>query len=97
MGSGPAGRSDAGGTAAAPPTGAQTHCSGSPLPTGRAGLFYLGCALVLDAVFLVYAVAIYVTYTDTLAKRTFSYSIFYLAMIFAALMIDHYLPLFQGL
>jgi protoheme IX farnesyltransferase len=67
-----------------------------PFATGMAGLFYLGCALVLDAVFLVYAVAIYVSYTDTLAKRTFSYSIFYLAMIFAALMVDHYLPMIQG-
>jgi protoheme IX farnesyltransferase len=64
-----------------------------PFATGMAGLFYLGCALVLDAVFLVYAVAIYVAYTDSLAKRTFSYSIFYLAMVFAALMVDHYLPL----
>jgi protoheme IX farnesyltransferase len=64
-----------------------------PFATGMAGLFYLGCALVLDAVFLLYAVAIYVTYTDTLARRTFSYSIFYLAALFSALMIDHYLPL----
>jgi protoheme IX farnesyltransferase len=64
-----------------------------PFAAGMAGLFYLGCAVVLDAVFLVYAVAIYVAYTDSLAKRTFSYSIFFLAMIFAALMVDHYLPL----
>jgi protoheme IX farnesyltransferase len=64
-----------------------------PFATGMAGLFYLGSALVLDAVFLLYAVAIYVRYTDTLAKRTFSYSIFYLAILFAALMVDHYLPL----
>ena len=61
-----------------------------------AGLFYLGSAIALDAVFLVYAVAIYVSYTDTLAKRTFSYSIFYLAMLFAALMVDHWLPLLQA-
>jgi protoheme IX farnesyltransferase len=65
-----------------------------PFATGMSGAFYLGCALVLDAVFLLYAVAIYLSYTDTLAKRTFSYSIFYLAMLFAVLMIDHYLPLF---
>jgi heme o synthase len=65
-----------------------------PFATGMSGAFYLGCALVLDAVFLLYAVAIYVSYTDTLAKRTFAYSIFYLAMLFAVLMVDHYLPLF---
>ena len=64
-----------------------------PFATGMAGLFYLGSALVLDAVFLVYAVAIYVSYTDSLAKRAFRYSIFYLAILFAALMVDHYLPL----
>ena len=65
-----------------------------PFATGMAGLFYLGSALVLDAVFLFYAVLLYVAYTDTVAKRTFAYSIFYLAALFAALMIDHYLPLF---
>jgi heme o synthase len=64
-----------------------------PFATGMAGLFYLGSALVLDAVFLLYAVAIYANYTDSLAKRAFRYSIFFLAMLFAVLMIDHYLPL----
>ena len=30
---------------------------------------------------------------DAAARRTFAYSIFYLALLFAALMVDHYLPL----
>jgi protoheme IX farnesyltransferase len=64
-----------------------------PFASGMAGFFYLGAALVLDAAFLVYAVAIWRRYSDALAKRTFAYSIFYLAMLFAVLMIDHYLPL----
>jgi protoheme IX farnesyltransferase len=64
-----------------------------PFATGMAGVFYVGCALILDAVFLAYAVALWRRYSDALAKQTFAYSIFYLAMIFAALMIDHYLPL----
>jgi len=64
-----------------------------PFATQMAGVFYLGCALVLDAVFLAYAIAIWRRYSDSLAKKTFAYSIFYLAMLFAALMIDHYLPL----
>ena len=64
-----------------------------PFATGMSGVFYLGAALVLDAVFLAYAVRIWRRYSDALAKRTFAYSIFYLAMIFAALMVDHYLPL----
>jgi protoheme IX farnesyltransferase len=66
-----------------------------PFATGMSGWFYLGVALVLDAVFLGYAVAIWRRYSDALAKRTFAYSIFYLAMLFAALMVDHYLPLIE--
>src|SRR5690242_771954 len=62
-----------------------------PFASGMTGPFYLACALVLDGVFLGYAVAIYRNYSDALARRTFRYSIFYLAMLFAALMIDHYL------
>ena len=64
-----------------------------PFATRMSGWFYLGAAAVLDAVFLGYAVAIWRRYSDKLAKSTFAYSIFYLAMIFAALMVDHYLAL----
>ncbi len=67
-----------------------------PFATSMAGRFYIGAALVLDAVFLGYAIAIWRRYSDALARRTFAYSIFYLAMIFAALMVDHYLPLVAG-
>jgi protoheme IX farnesyltransferase len=67
-----------------------------PFATGMAGRFYLGAALVLDAVFLGYSISIWRRYSDALARRTFAYSIFYLAMIFAALMVDHYLPLIAG-
>ena len=64
-----------------------------PFATGMAGFFYLGSAIVLDAVFLLYAFALWRHYSDALARRTFGYSIFYLAMLFATLMVDHYLPL----
>ena len=64
-----------------------------PFATGMADFFYLGSVLVLDAVFLGYAVGLWRRYSDALAKQTFAYSIFYLAMLFAALMVDHYLPL----
>jgi protoheme IX farnesyltransferase len=67
-----------------------------PFATGMAGAFYLGAALVLDGVFLAYSVRIWRRYSDALARRTFAYSIFYLAMLFAALMVDHYLPLAFG-
>jgi protoheme IX farnesyltransferase len=64
-----------------------------PFATAMSGFFYLGAALVLDAVFLAYTFAIWRAYSDALSKRTFAYSIFYLAALFAALMVDHYLPL----
>jgi protoheme IX farnesyltransferase len=67
-----------------------------PFATHMAGWFYLGCAVVLDGVFIAYAVALCRRYSDALAKRTFAYSIFFLAMLFAALMVDHYLPLLAG-
>ena len=64
-----------------------------PFAARMAGFFYLAAAIVLDAVFVAYAVAIWRRYSDALAKRTFRYSIFYLAALFAALMVDHYLAL----
>jgi protoheme IX farnesyltransferase len=64
-----------------------------PFASGMAGFFYLGSALVLDAVFLGHAVTIWRRYSDAIAKATFTYSIFFLAVLFAALMVDHYLPL----
>src|SRR5688572_11401122 len=67
-----------------------------PFASGMAGYFYLGAVLVLDAVFLGFAVRLWRHYSHALARRTFAYSIFYLAMLFAALMVDHYLPLATG-
>jgi protoheme IX farnesyltransferase len=73
-----------------------TAASLLPFAAGMSGYFYLGAALVLDGVFLAYAVAIWRRYSDALARRTFAYSIFYLAMLFAALLVDHYLPALFG-
>jgi heme o synthase len=67
-----------------------------PFATRMAGGFYLGAALVLDGVFLAYAVLLWRRYSDALARRTFAYSIFYLALLFAALLVDHYLPRVPG-
>jgi protoheme IX farnesyltransferase len=61
-----------------------------PFATRMSGALYLAAALVLDAVFLWYAVRIYVAYSDRLAQRTFRYSIVYLTLLFAALLLDHY-------
>ena len=62
-----------------------------PFVTRMSGAIYLGAAVMLDAVFLCYAVRIYVAYTDRLAQRTFRYSIIYLTALFAALLVDHYI------
>jgi len=67
-----------------------------PFATGMSGPFYLGAALILDAAFLGFAFRIWRAYSHALARKTFAYSIFYLAMMFAALMVDHYLPLATG-
>ena len=57
------------------------------------GWIYLAAALALGGAFVAYAVRIFVAYSDQLARRTFRYSIFYLATLFAALLVDHYFPL----
>jgi protoheme IX farnesyltransferase len=69
-------------------------CSALPFVTRLSGMTYLVAAMVLGAVFLFYAVKIYTEYSDALARRTFRYSILYLTLIFAALLVDHYLQLF---
>ena len=61
-----------------------------PTGSGMSGWIYLASALVLDSIFLVYAVRIYRQYSDELARRTFRYSILYLTLLFAALLVDHY-------
>jgi protoheme IX farnesyltransferase len=55
------------------------------------GYFYLASALILGGMFLAYAIALFRNYSDDLAKRTFKFSIIYLSLLFAALLIDHYL------
>jgi heme o synthase len=61
-----------------------------PFTSQMSGYLYLGATVLLDAVFLVYAIRIYVDYSDALARRTFRYSIVYLSALFAVLLIDHY-------
>lgn len=61
-----------------------------PVATGMGGWIYLVLTLVLDAAFLVYAWLIWRAYSDQLARSAFRYSILYLSLLFAALLIDHY-------
>ncbi len=64
-----------------------------PFATGMSGPIYLAGALVLNAVFLYYAVALMVTKRRALAMKTFVYSIVYLMLLFALLLFDRYLPI----
>jgi protoheme IX farnesyltransferase len=64
-----------------------------PFAYGMSGWIYLAAALALSGVFVAYAVRLYVDYSDSLARRTFRYSIAYLALLFAALLVDHYAQL----
>ncbi len=61
-----------------------------PYTIQMSGPLYLVCALALGAVFLGYAWRLYRRYSDRLARATFNYSIVYLAALFAALLVDHY-------
>ena len=62
-----------------------------PYAARMSGLPYLAAAVVLGVIYLGYAVRIHLAYSDALARRCFRYSIVYLAALFAALLVDHYL------
>ena len=62
-----------------------------PYIYGMSGIFYLVSAIVLSSIFVCYAICLYRSYSDQLARKTFKYSISYLALLFAAILVDHYL------
>jgi protoheme IX farnesyltransferase len=61
-----------------------------PFATRMSGMIYLASAVALGALFLSYAIRICTSYSDALARQTFRYSILYLSLLFAALLVDHY-------
>jgi heme o synthase len=61
-----------------------------PFATKMSGWFYLIGMIPLNVVFVYYAWKLYRQYSDQLARRTFTYSIQYLALIFGLLLLDHY-------
>jgi len=63
-----------------------------PFVIRMSGLLYLAAALVLGGIFLWYAWRLKVSADESLPMRTFHYSIWYLSLLFAALLVDHYLP-----
>ncbi len=68
-----------------------------PFATHMAGWLYLAGALVLNGRFIGYAVRLYRDYSDALARRMFGYSIQYLAMLFAVMLVDHYRHVYHSL
>lgn len=61
-----------------------------PYATRMSGAIYLFGAVVLGAIFLYYAAALYAASDDRIPMKTFRYSILYLAGVFSCLLLDHY-------
>jgi protoheme IX farnesyltransferase len=67
-----------------------------PYLTGMSGLFYLAGVTVLNLGFLWYSLQLLRTNDEQLPMQTFGYSIIYLMVLFAFLLIDHYLMMYLG-
>jgi protoheme IX farnesyltransferase len=63
-----------------------------PFVTGMSGLLYLGAALVLNSMFVWHAFQLKISERAHLPMKVFRFSISYLMWLFAALLVDHYLP-----
>jgi protoheme IX farnesyltransferase len=68
-----------------------------PYVTGMSGLFYLAGVTVLNLGFLWYALRLLRENDEALPMQTFGYSIVYLMVLFAFLLIDHYLLMYLSL
>jgi protoheme IX farnesyltransferase len=62
-----------------------------PFVYGMSSWLYLSAALVLSFGFIAYAWALWLHYSDELARKTFRFSLIHLSALFAALLVDHYL------
>mgnify|MGYP002149488379 CR=1 FL=1 len=62
-----------------------------PFVIRMSGWLYLAAAVVLGLWFIVYGFRLWRDYSDALARKTFRFSILYLSLLFAALLVDHYL------
>ncbi len=68
-------------------------CTMLPYAVQMFGEIYLISALVLGLIFLIFSFRLYKDETNAIAMPTFAYSIIYLAALFAAMLIDHFLSL----
>lgn len=55
------------------------------------GEIYLVSSVILSSIFLYYSIKLYITDDDSIAMKTFNFSIYYIFLIFIALLADHYL------
>jgi protoheme IX farnesyltransferase len=62
-----------------------------PFVYGMSSWLYLAAAVVLGIGFSLYAWQLWQSYSDELARRTFRFSLIHLSVLFAALLLDHYL------
>jgi protoheme IX farnesyltransferase len=62
-----------------------------PFAYGMSSWLYLVVAVVLSVGFIYYAIALMRQYSDELARKTFRFSLIHLSVLFAALLVDHYL------
>ena len=62
-----------------------------PYLTGMSGLIYMGSTLILNIVFLYLVIIMMREKDNKTAMRTFWYSIVYITLLFAALLLDHYM------
>jgi heme o synthase len=62
-----------------------------PFIQGMSGGIYLAAALVLGVWFIALGWQLWRQYSDALARRTFRFSLWHLSLLFAALLLDHYL------
>jgi protoheme IX farnesyltransferase len=62
-----------------------------PFAYGMSSWVYLAAALVLSACFTWYGFRLWREYSDALARKTFRFSLIHLSVLFAALLVDHYL------
>ena len=63
-----------------------------PFVFQMSGWFYLVAATVLSLMFCYYGWALWREYSDALARKTFRFSLIHLSLLFAAFLIDHYIP-----
>ena len=63
-----------------------------PFVFQMSGWFYLLTATVLSLMFCYYGWALWREYSDALARKTFRFSLIHLSLLFAAFLIDHYIP-----